>query len=340
MNKQSGYSLIEIMVATAILGVVMFGLVATFTANQKTHVTVGQVTSTQQNLRVVAEMIENDLRMSGYLVPDQAAVCLGDSGVGPDTLYLSDSDAILSVAQIQATDPELLGGEFGVPITNITSGTAVGGSSMDLVLSKRWIDFGSQADFKLGAGVMVVDRNDDEGRVVCGTISGVVFNSGDGVTLNVDFSTTPVTFGATNLVDLVAVPALVYSIAVPEAGTSDRYQLRRNGLLIANDVEDMQLALFFDHDDDGVVESGEVEGDDGSAVGDGISITHSPAAVDGRNLKQVRLSLVMSSDREDPDPKTPLSQQQVTGNRDPQSIPEPDRKKRRTYESTVRLRNV
>ncbi len=340
MNRQRGYSLIEIMVATAILGVVMFGLMATFTANQKTHVTVDQVTVAQQNLRVVAEIIENDLRMSGYMVPGHAAVCLGDSGTGADTLYLSDADAILSVAEIQSQDSGLLGSELGVPVTNISPGSSVGGSGTTLVLSERWIDLGSEGDFAVGAGVMVVDKNDSAGRVVCGTITSLTDSAGAGTSLVVDFDTAAVTFGSGSTTEIAAIPALVYRIIEPEDGGTDRYQLRRNGVLVANDVEDMQLVLFFDTDDDGVVEAGEVEGDDGSMVGDGISIVHSPALADGRALKQVRISLVISTEREDSDQRAPLSQPQVTGNRDPSSIAAPDRKKRRVYQSTIRLRNV
>lgn len=340
MKRRHGYSLIEVLIATAILGIVMFGLVATFTANQKTHVTVDQVTVTQQNLRVVAEIIESDLRMGGYMVPGHAAVCVGDSETGPDTLYVSDSDAILSVAGMQSEDAEMIGRELGVPITNISAGTSVGGAGMTLVLSERWVDVGSESDFAVGAGVMVVDRNDSEGRVVCGTITSLTEGAGDGVTLVVDFDTAAVTFSSGSTAELAAIPAHVYRVIEPGGGSVDRYQLRRNGVLVANDVEDMQFVLFFDVDDDGVVEAGEVEGDDGSTVGDGVGIAHSPASVDSRNLKQVRVNLVMSTEREDPDQRAPLSQLQITGNRDPGSIDAPDRKKRRVYQSTIRLRNV
>ncbi|MFP6641338.1 MAG: prepilin-type N-terminal cleavage/methylation domain-containing protein [Myxococcota bacterium] len=340
MNRQRGFSLIELMIAMAILGVVMFGLVATFTANQKTHVTVDQVTAVQQNLRVIAEIIEDDLRMSGYLVPGHAAVCLNDTNTGPDTLFLSDADAILSVAQIEVQDPDLLGSEFGAPIENLSSGAPVGGTGVDLVLPQSWVDLGSADDFRVGAGLMVVDRNDSEGRVVCGTITNIVPGAGNGVTLSVDFETPPVSFGADGFADIVAIPAHVYRVVVPTPGNGDRYQLRRDGVLLANDVEDIQFALFFDFDDDGVVEAGEFQGDDGSTVGDGIAIVHSPATTNGRSLKQVRLNLVIATEREDPDPNAPQSQQQVTGNREASSIPPPDRRKRRIYQSTVRLRNV
>jgi ribosomal protein L35AE/L33A len=253
---------------------------------------------------------------------------------------LSDADAILSVAEIQSQDSGLLGSELGVPITNISPGTSVGGSGVTLVLSERWVDLGSEADFAVGAGVMVVDKNDSEGRVVCGTITSLTNSAGNGASLVVDFDTTAVTFGSGSATEIAAIPALVYKIIEPGGGTTDRFQLRRNGVLVANDVEDMQLVLFFDDDDDGVVEAGEVEGDDGSMVGDGVSIIHSPALADGRTLKQVRVNLIMSTEREDPDQRAPLSQPQITGNRDPSSVAAPDRKKRRVYQSTIRLRNV
>ena len=187
---------------------------------------------------------------------------------------------------------------------------------------------------------MVVDRNDSEGRVVCGTITGVVPDAGEGASLSVDFETTSLTFGTASVGDIVAIPAHVYRIIVPAATSGDRHQLRRDGVLMANDVEDMQLALFFDLDDDGVVDAGEFQGDDGSAVGDGIPVAYSPTSTDGRRLKQVQLNLVMATARDDPNADGIQGRQQSTGNRDISSLPGPDRKKRRVYRSTVRLRNV
>ncbi len=340
MRRQSGYTLIELMVSAAILGIVMIALVQTFTSTQKTHIMVGQVTTAQQNLRLVADLIERDVRISGYLVPKHAAICTVDSLNGPDTLYVSDADVLLSVADLQALNSPSISGNLGGPITGIGAGGSIGGTGTNIVVSERWLDVAGTTDFGVGRGIIVVDRSDLNGRSICGTITAVTPNAGSGATIRVDFATPTLNLPGGIPPDLVAIPAHVYSINVPAAGVNVPYQLVRDGVLVANDVEDIQIGLFVDTDDDGVLDAGEFFGDDGSAVGDGVSLQYSPDLADGRMLRQVKISIVVSTERDDPNQTAPMAQQQVTGNRNPASVPPVDRKRRRTYSSTVRLRNV
>ena len=72
MARKEGFTLVELLVASAVLLLVMVYVTQAFTVQQKTYVVVDQVTEAQQNLRAVADLIEHDIRRAGYLVPTQA----------------------------------------------------------------------------------------------------------------------------------------------------------------------------------------------------------------------------------------------------------------------------
>ena len=340
MRRQAGYTLLELVVSAAILGILMIALVQSFTNTQKTHIMVGQVTAAQQNLRLIADLMERDIRISGYLVPRHGAVCGVDSLNGPDTLYLSDADVLLSVADLQAQGSPAVAGNLGAQITGVAAGGTIGGMGTDILISERWLDVANASDFGVGRGVIVVDRSDLAGRSICGTITAFTPNMGTGATIRVDFASPALNLPGGIPPDLVAIPAHVYSINVPPPGVAMPYQLIRDGALVANDVEDIQIGLFFDNDDDGVLDPGEFLGDDGSAVGDGVALQYSPDLADGRALRQIEINIVIATESDDPNQLATAAQQQVTGNRNPASLPATDRKRRRVYSSTVRLRNV
>ena len=74
-RRNAGFTLVELLIASAILLVLMVAVSQAFLTQQRTHVVIDQVTEAQQNLRAVSELIERDLRRSGYMVPPHAAVC-------------------------------------------------------------------------------------------------------------------------------------------------------------------------------------------------------------------------------------------------------------------------
>jgi type II secretory pathway component PulJ len=62
----SGLSLIELLVAFAISGMVIAGIYRVFTAQNKAYVVQDQVTEVQQSVRGAMDLIVRDLRMAGY----------------------------------------------------------------------------------------------------------------------------------------------------------------------------------------------------------------------------------------------------------------------------------
>ena len=72
--RRDGFTLIELMITSAILLLVMLYVTQAFTVQQKTYVVVDQVTEAQQNLRAVSDLVDRDVRLAGFMVPRQAAV--------------------------------------------------------------------------------------------------------------------------------------------------------------------------------------------------------------------------------------------------------------------------
>jgi type IV pilus assembly protein PilW len=66
MRSNSGFTLIEIMVATAISLVVMGSIYSVYQTQQKSYIVQEQVAAMQQNLRAGMTMLTRDIRMAGY----------------------------------------------------------------------------------------------------------------------------------------------------------------------------------------------------------------------------------------------------------------------------------
>lgn len=65
-NQQQGFSLIELLVAMAMLGIVMGAIYSTYKSQQDSYVAQEQVVEMQQNLRASLYQLSRDLRAAGY----------------------------------------------------------------------------------------------------------------------------------------------------------------------------------------------------------------------------------------------------------------------------------
>src|SRR4029453_19084168 len=110
-TNQRGLTMGEIMVAVAILTIVVAGVMDSFVAQNRAYTVVDQTTETQQNIRAVGQLLEQDVRMSGFMVPEGAVACGVDAqnGVaiagllpGSDVLYVTDPDPVDPTDQAQA----------------------------------------------------------------------------------------------------------------------------------------------------------------------------------------------------------------------------------------------
>jgi prepilin-type N-terminal cleavage/methylation domain-containing protein len=337
MNRQRGFTIIELMIAMAVLLVVVVYLTEMLTRQSRAYAVVDQVTEAQQNLRAIADLLERELRVTGFLVPEGAAVCGVDQTNGSDVLFLSDADALDPANENQ----------LGIGASIVAGFTGTGGNE-SLTLDDKVLDglafYDTDGDgagdsdflesvnpFRTG-GVIVADRNDPGRGVACGTVTNV--NSGSNV-ISVDFTSngaapagTPLA-GAGGLADLVAVPAHVYTVA--------NNQLLRDGMVLADDVEDLQVAFFYDTDGDGL-EVGDGSDYPGSATGP----IYQSGNWDNSELVEIRVNVVVRTRAQDADvvqdPGMAQGSWQVTENRvDPGGF---DGFRRRVHTAIVRPRNV
>ena len=68
MNKKGnhGFTLIEIMIALAITGIVVTAMISVFTAQQRTFTIQSQLAKSQAHSRMALEALSRDIRMAGY----------------------------------------------------------------------------------------------------------------------------------------------------------------------------------------------------------------------------------------------------------------------------------
>ena len=66
-NREKGISLVELMIVTALLGLVMAGMYNMFVHQQKSYSVQDHVSAMQQNARVGLEYMVKDIRMAGYV---------------------------------------------------------------------------------------------------------------------------------------------------------------------------------------------------------------------------------------------------------------------------------
>src|SRR5574341_1873842 len=68
-KNRSGFTLIEVLIVAAMLGIVMGAIYSLYVTHQRTAYTQEEEVDVQQNLRIAMDSISRDIRMSGFLIP-------------------------------------------------------------------------------------------------------------------------------------------------------------------------------------------------------------------------------------------------------------------------------
>jgi hypothetical protein len=116
--------------------------------------------------------------------------------------------------------------------------------------------------------------------------------------------------------------------------------LLRDGQTLTTDVEDLQVAYYYDRDDDGIAETTNNEwagmggGEPNYAPGDGTATNGWPPA----RLREIRINFVTRSRTVDPNRDYQEGTFQTTENR--AAVAGSDGFRRRVHTSTIRLRNI
>jgi len=317
--RNSGFTIIELMIATALLGIVMAFTMEIFTVNNRNYVKVDSVVDTQQSVRAIASLLERDLRHAGMMVPEGAAVCGIDNQTAPDLLYISDYTAVNPASALGTFD----GARVPGAVSDVSTGVAT------LALDSLVIEPGTpdpsydtdnngtnDSDFHKDGGVIIVDLMNLDRGSACGVVTDVDLASDE---ITIDIKTAALgSPGGTYA--LIAVPALEYRVSSEK--------LYRNNLRLTDNIEDLQVAYFLDANGDNVVDAGEMWG----ISGNNYSATLRNAA----DLREVRFNIVVRTRSEDE--RFTQGFFQAMENRT--AVAGQDGYRRRVHTATVRTRNV
>lgn len=68
-NREAGFTLVELLIVAAILGIVTLAISNLYIGNQRNTSTTEEVSDVQQNIRVALDFMSRDVRNSGFLLP-------------------------------------------------------------------------------------------------------------------------------------------------------------------------------------------------------------------------------------------------------------------------------
>ena len=218
---QNGFTLIEVMVAVAILGIVLSGLYNLFNNQSRSFEAQRDVSITQRDIRASLSLIERDIRMAGLGVPrgtnPVAAVVNGAAGA-PDNISINFSPG---------------------PFTHLVSATVESPGVNNTILVN------SVTNIRVGDTINLISFFDNNLRGAY--IVNVVDSVNNKISLNTDPSATGIEVG-----DFVAknFKTISYSV-VPNAVTGRNELIRGDGVVqstIIDGVVDFQLSYILADD--------------------------------------------------------------------------------------------
>lgn len=302
-QSRRGFSLIELMITLTLFSIVMTGVFESFTRQHKTSIVTEDVVEVQQSVRAIAALVEREIRMAGFLVPNGAGICGLDVTDGPDELFVSEIEPIVP-DDVQA-------GDLGAEVISNWSNPSPGGSAFPLTLDDSAEDLDGdgasfydndgnntpESDFREGGGFILTDVNNPQRGSVCGIVESVT----SATVIRIE-----VVSGRLGLRDavngaeerIIIVPAAHYAMNT-EAAFVGRGRFDRNGDLLAESIDDFQVSYIFDVDEDGVIDDAVATVDEQPGqTGRG---TYNPGLYNNGTLKQVNVSLVVRTRATDPD---------------------------------------
>jgi prepilin-type N-terminal cleavage/methylation domain-containing protein len=228
-RRDAGYTLVELLIALAVLGILTAQLFVVFNTQKRVYVTNERVLDVQEDARLVMDLLVNETRMAGYMVPQVAGISSRDGGAtAADALCVSDPSAldetVVRVATGRFTRARIL--------TFVGNGTVTLASLADLD-----VDANGSTDFAVDQGIVIADGN----RSHCATITDV-----DAVSGQIQFDPDMANSGLFNVGNTRVAPAVIY-----EVGGGG---LTRNGMLMSSEVEDLQVEYGVDVDADDLME--------------------------------------------------------------------------------------
>ena len=275
-RSESGFSMIEMLVVVLIMGIVTAQMFLVFSTQKRVYLSNERLLDVQESARLITDLIAQDARMAGFMVPQIAGISSVDGGVAnPDRLCVSDPAYFFTPLDGTASPSmDNRGNRFSGAALTAAAGTVITIPLGDLDVDGD----GASPDFLVGAGIILSDGV----RTHCARITGSVAGT---FTLDAAHALPGGLFPA--LTSAVAVPAIVYEIS---PGTQT---LTRDGLVLSTAVEDLQIEYWVDAQiPDGVIGGSEFPVYDLNTPPGGF-------VMDLNQIRRVQISVVTVSDRVD-----------------------------------------
>ncbi len=257
MKKESGFSLIEMMVAVGILGIFAASITGVFASQKRVYVSGERSLEVQEEARTIVDLIAAETRMGGFMVPQIGGISSVDGGVAnPDRLCVSDfafvNDETLERANTKfkgAQASAFVGNVITVNSTDIDADTQLKDPNGP-TSTNDFVD--NQVTPPAQKGAIVIDTATNQ--TWC-----AMLNTSTNTSVAILAAHAPPAGWFSTAANVVVVPATVYEIvnswpagcivgitcrceSLP--GTSNC--LTRNGTLLASTIEDLQVQYWVD----------------------------------------------------------------------------------------------
>lgn len=326
-SSSAGFSLIELMVAVAVLGIVVAQLFVVFSNQKRVFTSNERALDVQEQARMTLDLMSFDTRVAGFMVPRWTAVSSVDGGAaGPDRFCVSDASYFDFTGTPSPLDTKTRPFDGARIVSAITDATiTVDTLDIDGIAPTNDFLAPSAAGAGNGGGIIIASQTE----TFCARITEIQGN----VISFVDHDDLTV-YVTANGPNLRVVPAQVYEL------DEDARELRRNGLMLASSIEDLQLEFWIDT-------SGTPNGiqdDDEEFPVNELNDPDPPAGAipaDMTMIRRVKISVLARTDREEERDSAHgrlLGARPALANRE--ASEDADRFRRRSFSASVLPRNL
>ena len=130
-NSQSGFTLMELMIAMSISGVLLAGMVTAFTGQSRGYNTQQEITELQEEIRASLDMLTSEIRLAGF-DPDGTADAKIEKANATELIFTADINGDGDYDKPPGTDPnEIIRYAIsGTSLGRATGAAALGGAGI------------------------------------------------------------------------------------------------------------------------------------------------------------------------------------------------------------------